>query len=65
MLIQWFRDGGISISKFMLWSWLPLLIWSGLAWMLGGGLVPGNTVVLRAGDQLRLVQSKRGTRVAN
>jgi len=61
MLIQWFRDGGISIAKFMLWSWLPLLLWLGVAWVLGGGLVPGNVIRLRAGDQLRSVQSKRGS----
>lgn len=65
MLPQWYRDGGISIYKFLLWTWLPFFIWQGMAWALGGGLMPGNTVVLRAGDQLRLVQSSRGTRVTN
>jgi hypothetical protein len=62
MLIQWFRDGGISIAKFMLWSWLPLLLWLGIAWLMGGGLVPGKTIILRGGDQLRLVQSGRVSR---
>ncbi|MGO8763581.1 MAG: hypothetical protein ACLQSR_00415 [Limisphaerales bacterium] len=63
MLIQWFRDGGISIAKFMLWSWLPLLIWLGLTWLLGGTLVPVKLFTLRAGDHMRLVQTKReGTR---
>jgi hypothetical protein len=62
MLIQWFRDGGISIAKFMLWSWLPLLVWLGLSWLMGGGLVPGRTIILRGGDQLRLIQSPRSAR---
>ena len=65
MLMQWFRDGGISIAKFMLWAWLPLLVWLGLTWLLGQRLVPGNTITLRTGDHLRLVQSKRGSTGVN
>jgi len=61
MLIQWFRDGGISIAKFMLWAWLPLLIWLGLTWLLGERLVPGNTITLRTGDRLHLVEPERET----
>jgi hypothetical protein len=61
MLIQWFRDGGISIAKFMLWAWLPLLIWIGLTWLLGERLMPGNTILLRTGDRLRLVEPERET----
>jgi hypothetical protein len=65
MLPQWFRDGGISIYKFLMWTWLPFLVWRAVIWCLNGRLVPGRTVVLRAGDRLRLVQSKRGTPEVN
>jgi hypothetical protein len=60
MLTLWFRDGGISIYKFLLWTWLPFLVWVGINWGLRGRTIPGATIALRAGDQLRLVQSKRG-----
>jgi hypothetical protein len=59
MMIQWFRDGGISIAKFMLWSWLPLLIWLGLTWLLGGLLVPGCSINAAPGDRLRFVRPLR------
>ncbi len=60
MIIQWYRDGGISNSKFILWNWLPLFFWLALTWLLGARLVPGNAIILRPGDRLRLVQSKPG-----
>lgn len=31
--ILWFRDGGISITKFVLWAWLPILVWIGFTRM--------------------------------
>ena len=54
MLPQWYRDGSISIAKFVLWNWLPLGIWAGLQWMLGQRLMPGYTLLLpaRSGAQL-------------
>ncbi|HUD49780.1 MAG TPA: O-antigen polymerase [Candidatus Baltobacteraceae bacterium] len=57
MLPQWYRDGGISIFKFLMWTWLPFLIWVGLTWMLGGRPVPGSTITFRTGDQLRILQA--------
>ncbi len=36
MLPQWYRDGGISISKFLLWNELPLVLWIGLTWVFKG-----------------------------
>jgi hypothetical protein len=60
MLIQWYRDGGISIAKFMLWVWLPLLVWLGLTWLLGERLMRGSSVTLRPGDHVRLVHYKNG-----
>jgi hypothetical protein len=59
MLPQWYRDGGISIFKFLLWTWLPFFVWLGVAWFLNNRLVPGYSLRLRAGEQLRLIQSKR------
>lgn len=55
MFIQWFRDGGISIAKFLMWTWLPLLVWTGIIWVLGARYVPGPSVVFRRSDRLRLV----------
>jgi len=60
MLMQWYRDGGISIAKFLLWNWLPLILWIGMTWLLSGMPVPGNTMVLRTGERLRLVRPGRG-----
>ncbi len=58
MLPQWFRDGGISISKFVFWNLSPLVLWSGLAWLLGHRLLPGYSVLLPPGTSLRISQSK-------
>lgn len=60
VLMQWYRDGGISISKFMLWNWLPLALWMGMTWLLSGSLMPGNSIKLRTGDKLHFISSKRG-----
>ena len=35
LTIQWYRDGGISIAKFLLFTATPLLLWSTLAGLLG------------------------------
>jgi hypothetical protein len=35
MAPQWFRDGGISIFKFLLFTSIPILVWMGLAWFIG------------------------------
>jgi hypothetical protein len=58
MLAQWYRDGGISIAKFMLWSWLPLLMWVGLNWLMGQRRVPAHSVLLPRGARIRLVSPK-------
>ncbi len=54
---QWFRDGGISIAKFMFWTWLPLLLWWGLAWWLGRRLHPVRSVTLPARTRLKLLEA--------
>jgi len=58
MLPQWFRDGGISISKFLFWNLSPLLLWSGLTWLLGNRLVPGYAILLPPASSLRIIQKK-------
>jgi hypothetical protein len=52
---NWYRDGGISIFKFVLWSWLPLILWRGLSWFLGDRKVPAYSIVLPRGDGVRLI----------
>jgi hypothetical protein len=36
LLAQLFRDGGISILKFLLFTWLPVLSWISVRWWLEG-----------------------------
>ena len=54
---NWFRDGGISVFKFLLFTWAPLLVWMLFCWLLGGRLVPTVAMTLRPGDRLRLIQA--------
>lgn len=61
--IQWFRDGGISISKFLLWTWLPLILWAIICWILNGMRVPSSTILLRPGTRVRVVTADN--RMAN
>jgi hypothetical protein len=55
---NWFRDGGISVSKFLLFTWLPFLMLSVFTWFLNGRLVPAGSVLLRPGERLRLLQAE-------
>jgi hypothetical protein len=59
MTPQWFRDGGISIAKFMFWTWLPLLVWLGMVWVAGGRLFPAYSILLPRGAHVRFVQPKK------
>jgi hypothetical protein len=60
MLAQWYRDGGISVAKFMLWSWLPLVMWAGLNWLMGKRQVPAYSMLLPRGARIRFVQAAEG-----
>ena len=60
MVPQQYRDGGISIFKFLLYTWLPLLVWWGFIWLLGHARVPGATLLLRPGDTLRIIRPGDG-----
>ena len=55
MVPQWYRDGGISISKFLLFNMTPILIWMGVTWMLGQRMVPGYSVFLPPGTRVRFL----------
>jgi len=53
---QWFRDGGISITKFLFWNLSPLVLWVGLSWLMGQRRVPSCFLLLRPGTRVRLLQ---------
>ncbi len=53
---QWYRDGGISIAKFMLFNFTPVFIWMGMTWMMAGSFLPGYTVQIPAGTRIRVIQ---------
>ena len=55
MLPQWYRDGGISISKFLFWNLSPLLLWMGLTWLMGSRQIRAWSVILPRGSQIRLI----------
>ena len=57
MLPQWYRDGGISISKFLFWNFLPLFLWMGISWLCGPRWVAVYDSVLPAGAELQVLPS--------
>lgn len=59
MIPQWYRDGGISIYKFLLWTWLPFLVWLGLIWFLGHRSVRGHSLIVRPGERLQIIRHPR------
>jgi hypothetical protein len=64
MLPQWFRDGGISIAKFLFWNLSPLMIWCGLTWLLGDRLFPGYSILLPRGGGVQVIGTEsRGNRL--
>ena len=46
MIPQWYRDGGISIAKFVFWNLSPLLLWTGLTWILNGCQIRARSILL-------------------
>lgn len=62
MLPQWYRDGGISISKFLFWNLSPLILWLGLSWLCGPRLMPGYSRLLPRGSQVRFSVPENTTR---
>ena len=62
MVPQWYRDGGISIAKFLLFNVTPILMWMGMKWLIGRRLIPGYSVLLPAGAQVRILQPDQSIR---
>jgi hypothetical protein len=60
MLPQWFRDGGISIAKFLFWNLSPLALWLALSWLLGRRSVAEYSVLLPRNTRARLVSMGAG-----
>jgi hypothetical protein len=58
MLAQWYRDGGISMAKFMLWNWLPLLMWLVMQWLMSDRRVPAYSMELPRHTRLRFRTAK-------
>lgn len=58
LLPQWYRDGGISIFKFLLFTLFPLLMWLAACWLLGGQLVPSYSLPVQAGSIVRVLEPK-------
>ncbi len=55
MAPQWYRDGGISIAKFLLFTTTPLILWILLNWFLGQRLVPSYSITLPPGSKIRFL----------
>ncbi len=60
MVPQWYRDGGIGIFKFLMFTWLPFLVWWALIWLLGHAQVPSRALLLQPGESLRLLRPNHG-----
>jgi hypothetical protein len=55
MVPQWYRDGGISIFKFLLFTLSPLFVWMGVTWLIGSRSVPLYSVVLPRRGRVSIV----------
>jgi len=60
MLPQWYRDGGISIAKFLFWNLAPLILWVALTWAVNGHRIAARSVLLAPGTKLRFVRQSSG-----
>jgi hypothetical protein len=56
MVPQWYRDGGISIFKFLLFTVTPVLVWKGCTWLTSERLLPVYSEKLPSGTRIRLAQ---------
>jgi len=55
MVPQWYRDGGISVAKFLFWNLVPLILWVAVTWVMKGCHFPAHSQVLRPGTRLRFI----------
>ncbi len=59
MLPQLYRDGSlVSLMKFLLFTWLPFLLWAGFNWVLGRRRVPEPSVALAPRGNVVLIQAQ-------
>jgi hypothetical protein len=59
IIAQQYRDGGVvSTAKFLLWSWLPVVVWLGCNWLLSPRLFPTESILLPRGARLHLIQPR-------
>jgi hypothetical protein len=61
MLPQWFRDGGISIAKFVFWNLSPLILWAVVTWLVEGASVPVEVGRYPIGAGLRLIRAGKAS----
>ena len=54
---QWFRDGSISIAKFLFWNLSPLVFWMAMTWLLGQRNMIGYSVLLPRNTRIRFLGS--------
>ncbi len=47
--------GVVSISKFLLWTCLPILAWMFITWVLRGCRIPGRSVYLSRGMRVTIL----------
>lgn len=57
LLPQWYRDGGISIFKFLLFTLVPVFTWMFMLWLLGARRWHAYSIGVAPGITLRLVES--------
>lgn len=58
MLPQWYRDGGISIAKFLFWNISPLIMWRICTWVLEGCRITSVSTIVRGGTSIRFVSPR-------
>lgn len=58
MVPQWYRDGGISVFKFLLFTITPMIVWHSMVWLLGRRYWYAYALRLPARATLRFVQSQ-------
>jgi hypothetical protein len=58
MLPQWFRDGGISITKFLFWNLSPLFLWILTTWLVGTRKVTVYSYTLPSHAKVRFVSAE-------
>ena len=59
-VIQWYRDGGISIAKFLLWCALPIVVWLIITWLISDKAKRVPVALVGANTRLRLTSNPNG-----